>query len=199
MTRGLLLLALLVSVGCRRPSSSSASFEGEIVVESYPYGLQVWLKGDRERVEMLDFGTQTGGALIVDRAGKTLSTVSRDGTTYSETALDTSSKTHLVATASGKKETIAGHVCDVLNVAEPAGRREICLARDLPDFAMNLGPTSDARGYEPSFGHGFPLRIYLYDATGKLTAKMGATHIDAKPVADALVHVPASAKKVAAR
>lgn len=189
-------------------SSSSASvaptaivqavpFEGEIELETYPFSLVAMLKGDRSRIEMYSRGSWTGSALLIDPAANQVAAVTSKGSAYSVTDLASQQKKdELVATDTGRKDAVLGHACDVLNVALPAGHREICLARDLPPLRIVVGPTEDSQGFEPSFGKGFPLRIWLFDASGKVTAKMEATRIDRKPIHDSLFRVPASAKEV---
>jgi hypothetical protein len=82
----------------------------------------------------------------------------------------------------------------MLAVTDGDSRRDICLATDLPPLLINVGP-ANGKGFEPSFGQGFPLRVTVVTAAN-MPAKMEATRIERKPIADADVEIHADWQKV---
>lgn len=178
-------------------ATKSTGFEGDIDLGMKPFFIiQSKVKGNKSRV-MFRKGPQIVGELFIDGDANKLYTPLGGGRKYAE--LDLAAATPqkpLTATNTGKKDTVLGHECEILSVIDGDKRREICLARDLPAMRINVGPTSDGQGFQPSFGEGFPLRIVIYDASNAEIGKLEAVRIEAKAERDSDVEIPLGAEKV---
>lgn len=201
------LVLFAFAVACRSSSSTPApdaaatktpTFEGDIDLAMAPFFIvQTKVKGNKSRVTFRKGPRQIVGELFVDGDANKLYTPLAGGRKYAE--LDLAAATPqkpLTATSTGKKEMVLGHECEILSVIDGPNRREICLARDLPPMRINIGPTSDGQGFQPSFGEGFPLRIVIYDATNAEVGKLEAVRIEAKAESASDVEIPSGVEKV---
>lgn len=179
------------------PTPAAASgFEGEIDLSVGPYYVTTKLKGDKAHMIFRKLDGRAMSELFIDGAAKKVYTPLR-GRKYAELDIGTfAAQRPLVATNTGQKDTVLGHECEILNVVDGQTRREICLAKDLPPLRINVGPTSDGQGFQPSFGEGFPLRIIIFDAANAPTAKMLATRIEAKTEPSAEIEIRSDWEKV---
>jgi len=205
MFRTAVVVALALAA-CRSSSSSSSSspsptpeaatsgaFEGEIDLSVVRFSVTAQLKGDKSHYMMKRYG-RVFSEMFIDGATNKLYTPLR-GHKYAEMPLDAiAPKSELVAKATGDKDTVLGHECEKLTVIDGQSRRDICLATDLPPLLMNVGPMG-GKGFEPSFGKGFPLRISVV-TVANMPTKMEATRIERKPIADSDVEIHADWPKV---
>jgi hypothetical protein len=196
---------LFVVVACRSSGSSSSSapaidagpsgaFEGEIDLSVVRFSVTAQLKGNKSHYLMKRADGKVFSEMFIDGDANKLYTPVR-GHKYAELSLDAAApKSGLVAKKTGDKDTVLGHECEMLTVIDGQSRRDICLATDLPPLLINVGPMG-GKGYEPSFGRGFPLRVAVV-TVANMPAKMEATRIERKPIADADVTIHADWPRV---
>ncbi len=177
------------------PDAGAAPFEGEIDLSVGPFSCRTQLKGNKSHVAFMRADGRMVGELFVDGdAGEAYTPLG--GRKYAEVPLSlAASPSKLVAKKTGAKDSVLGHECEELVVIDGMQRREICLATDLPPLLVNVAPSANGGGYEPSFGRGFPLRIKVIDPTNR-PAVMVATRIERKPIADSEVEIHADWPKV---
>ena len=197
------VLALFL-VACKSSSSSSSSapapdaaptgpWEGEIELAVPRFSVVVQLKGNKSHHIMKRVNGSVFTEMYVDGDANKLYVPMRGQKKYAEMALDATPPSGLVAKKTGEKQTVLGHECEMLAVIDGDSRRDICLATDLPPMLMNVGPVN-GKGFEPSFGRGFPLSISVATVAGM--KKMEATRIERKPIADADVTIHADWPKM---
>ena len=197
------LFALLLTA-CRSSGSTATSpkadaapsgaFEGEIDLSVVRFSVTAQLKGNKSHYLMKRADGRVFTEMFIDGDAGKLYTPLR-GHKYAELSLDAAApKSGLVAKKTGEKDTVLGHECEMLTVIDGETRRDICLATDLPPLRINVGP-ANGKGFEPSFGQGFPLRISVI-TVANMPAKMEATRIERKPVPDSDVEIHADWPKV---
>jgi len=197
-------LFTLLLAACRSSGSSSTPpavdaaptgpFEGEIDLSVVRFSVTAQLKGNKSHYLMKRADGRVFSEMYIDGDANKLYTPTR-AHKYAELSLDAvAPKSGLVAKKTGEKDTVLGHECEMLSVIDGESRRDICLATDLPPLRMNVGP-SNGKGFEPAFGQGFPLRITVITASN-MPAKMEATRIERKPIADSDVEIHADWPKV---
>jgi hypothetical protein len=152
------------------------------------------LKGNKSHYVFKHADGRVMSEMFVDGDANKVYTPLR-GRKYAELSIDAvAPKSGLVAKKTGEKDTVLGHECEMLTVIDGMSRRDICLATDLPPLRINVGPVG-GKGFEPSFGQGFPLRISVVDVSNH-PGKLEATRIERKPVPDSDVTIHADWPKV---
>jgi hypothetical protein len=193
--------ALVLVVACRSSSSSpapapdaaSGPFEGEIELSVTRFSVVAQVKGNKSHHIMKRANGAVFTEMYVDGDANKLYVPLRGQKKYAEMSLDAVPPSGLVAKKTGEKDTVLGHECEMLTVIDGQSRRDICLATDLPPLLMAVGPVN-GKGFEPSFGRGFPLRVAVTTIAGQ--TKMEATRIERKPLTDEDVTIHADWPKM---
>ena len=94
----------------------------------------------------------------------------------------------------GKKDVVAGHACEIWNVASAGLRSEACIAEDIPsvDFReLGWAPPDLAAVALATHTSHFPLRVIGFDAKGVEGSRMEVTSVDRRKLGDARFVAPA--------
>lgn len=205
--------AALVAVA---PAAAQSAFEGvvtyRLTTEGRTVDVTYMTKGDRARSEMTMDGMAI--AMLMDASATTMTTLMPSEKMYmtmdlsrmrQRTQADTSEQQF---TATGRKETIAGHECEHY-LTGTGQNTDMCVATGLGYYlgggaAGRRGPGSgggsygvprpgDARmaAFRAKFKDGFfPLRLTITEG-GKVTTDMVVTAVERRALADDLFTVPA--------
>lgn len=205
--------AALVAVA---PASAQSAFEGvvtyRLTTEGRTVDVTYMTKGDRARSEMTMDGMAV--ALLMDASATTMTTLMPSERMYMTMDLSrmrqraqASDTAEQQFTATGRKETIAGHECEHY-LTGTGQNTDMCVATGLGYFmggggAGRRGPGSgssygvprpgDARmaAFRAKFRNGFfPLRLTVTEG-GKVTTDMVVTAIERRALADDMFTVPA--------
>lgn len=199
------------------PASAQSAFEGvvkyRLTTEGRSMDVTYMTKGDRARSEMQMDGMAM--AMLMDASATTVTTLMPSEKMYMTMDLSrmrqqsqASDTTTPQFTATGRKETIAGHECE--HYLTGAGQNtDMCVATGLGYYlgggaAGRRGPggggssygvprPGDARmaAFRAKFNDGFfPLRLTITEG-GKVTTDMVVTSIERRALADDLFTVPA--------
>ena len=177
------------------PGHAQKQFEGHLTLtmngdKGKPQPAEAWIKGRKMRMELGAEG-QTF-AMISDYEASRMTMIMPKMKMYMTQALpkiDSLAQEASSVTRTGRKDRVAGHRCEIVQITDKAGKRsEVCGATDMGSFAMGGGP--GARGKLPAWAAGmkafFPLRVT--DDTGAVV--LDVTRIDAQRVSDDLFAPP---------
>jgi hypothetical protein len=228
--RGRFILAALLAVSfAGRPAAAGAAgFEGVVVYKMTGKGaageLTQMYKGTKSRTEVGAGGQST--AMIMDMGAATMIVLMPPQKTYMVMDMNKAggalaglpfgkgkkdpavSAAALKVTATGRKETIAGHECEYYVMGEK-GEAEVCSAKGLGMFMMGQSPMGGgpsslaalaAMSANPDavklFADGFfPLKVINLDG-GKREVVLEATRVEKKTLDDTLFVPPPDYKEM---
>lgn len=193
-TVSLAVLLLAVAVPA---AGAQKMFEGQVDMRMSDNGkdaqpMQIWMKAGKSRMEMQAGPMQM--AMIMDFAASKMTMMMPSQSMYMEMPLnlqpDAAEMPDVTVTRTGKKDTVAGHTCEIVTIVDSKGNStDVCGATDMGSFVMGQGPMQ--RGKAPAWARGmesfFPLRV---TDNKKKRVVLEVTKIAPGPVPDSKFTVP---------
>jgi hypothetical protein len=211
-------LVLLFVASCKKsgpPRYDLVGFEGEIHIVGSSSGVAAtyvgpnWtidlkIKGDNIRMESSS-GHGNVSSSFFDAKKKKGYLLSPERSAYSEwDGADNRGKggsQKPIVTRSGAHDKVLQYDCELMSIEEPGIglRTDVCVTKGPPLSALGMMPVlmmTGGAGFFDALAEGVPLRVEIRDTeSNALQAKMEATRMDQKPVADSEFVVPASYTK----
>lgn len=202
--------ALIASLlACKK---SSGDFEGEIamtlrnaggtsemVFEAAPPRVRLALTGPDGRRSHALVKPDGSLVLVVDDQR---AFVNMDMTKAGAAVAEADPSGEPVVNKTGRRETIAGHACEIWEIQHASGKRtESCIAEGLAafDFGALLPGAAPASGAVEKELHQkklFPLRSIERDASGAETSRMEVVRVERKAIDRAIFEIPAGYTKI---
>jgi Domain of unknown function (DUF4412) len=184
---------------------SGGQFEGDITMtltpeSKAPFTSVFEIKGDKVRMNTAPTGNGDRNYSVVDYGAKKIMAISDskktamvmnwDSIMGAAAAFQKKQQQNVAPVATGKKDVVAGYVCDIYKNIDPGGggTREACVAKGLrfPQMESSNSAWLSTLGGDDWF----PMRVDTKSPVDKSRLHMEVTQVDKKSLADSVFAVP---------